>query len=169
MARRSTLQLSGQAMLYNFWLNEVLASQAIEEYTLWVASPWVNNFRLPVPYHVSLAEVVARRGDTLQIFDILAQIAVNGGKVRIVVGDDVEQHPPLRELAERHRRIQVRVLPRLHAKVYAGHYGALDGSLNLTGSGVGRNAELYTYYSDERGIAELTEHCRTLFERGVVL
>lgn len=169
MTRRSTLQLSGQAMLFNFWINEVLGAQTAEDYTLWIAAPWVTNFRLPAPYHVSFAEVVASRADTLQLFDVLAQIAAIGGAVRMVVGDDAEHHPPLRQLAERSGRVQVRVLPTLHAKAYAGRYGAMTGSLNLTGSGVGRNAELYEYHHDERGVAEVTERCRELFERGGAL
>lgn len=166
MTRRSTLQLSGQAMLFNFWLNEALAAQTADDYTLWIASPWVTNFRLPAPYHVSFAEVVSSRSEALQLFDVLAQIATVGGEVRMVVGDDAEHHPPLRQLAERHRRLQVRVFPPLHAKAYAGRYGALTGSLNLTGSGVGRNAEIYEYHYDEPGIAQVTELCRELFERG---
>ncbi|MEI6179159.1 MAG: phospholipase D-like domain-containing protein [Chloroflexales bacterium] len=169
MTRRSTLQLSGQAMLFNFWLNEVLATQTTDDYMLWVAAPWVTNFRLPAPYHVAFTDVVATRGDALQLFDVLGQIAANGGVVRIVVGDDTAYHPPLRQLAERSSRIHVRRLPTLHAKAYAGRYGALTGSLNLTGSGVSRNAELYEYHHDERGIAEVTERCRELFERGVPL
>jgi hypothetical protein len=166
VTRRSTLQLSGQAMLFNFWLNEVLATQTTDDYTLWVAAPWVTNFPLPAPYHVSFADIVASRGESLRLFDVLGQIAANGGSVLIVVGDDAEHHPPLRQLAERYDRVRLRVLPTLHAKAYAGRYGALTGSLNLTGSGVGRNAEIYEYHHDERGIAEITERCRELFERG---
>lgn len=135
MAKRSTLQLSGQAMLFNFWINEVLAVQTTDDYTLWIAAPWVTNFRLPAPYHVSFTELVASRDTTLHIFDVLTHIAALGGEVRIVVGEDVTHHPPLRQLAERHARVQVRVFARLHAKAYAGRYGAMTGSLNLTGSG----------------------------------
>lgn len=156
-------------MLFNFWLNEVLATQTADDYILWVAAPWVTNFRLPAPYHVSFADVVAIHGDALQLFDVLGQIAAIGGTVRIVVGDDTEHHPPLRQLSERYSRVSVRVLSTLHAKAYAGRYGALTGSLNLTGNGLGRNAELYEYHHDERGIAEVTERCRELFERGTVL
>jgi len=169
MTRRSTLQLSGQAMLFNFWINELLATQTTNDYMLWVAAPWVTNFRLPAPYHISFAEVVSFRGDELHIFDVLGQIAVNGGAMRIVIGDDVEYHPPLRQLADRYGQIQVRVFPSLHAKAYAGRYGALAGSLNLTERGVSRNAELYDYHYDERGIAEVTERCREFFERGIKL
>ena len=169
MTRRSTLQMSGRAMLFNFWLNEVLGVQTTDDYMMWIAAPWVTNFRLPAPYHVSFTDVVATRGDALHLFDVLGQIAALGGTVRMVIGADTEHHPPLRQLAERSSRIHVRLLPTLHAKAYAGRYGALTGSLNLTGSGVSRNAELYEYYHDERGIAEVTERCRELFERGVPL
>lgn len=156
-------------MLFNFWINEVLAAQTADDYTLWIAAPWVTNFRLPAPYHVSFAEVVASHSETLQIFDVLGQIAAVGGEVRIVVGDDVAHHPPLRQFSECHGRVHVRVFPPLHAKAYAGRYGALTGSLNLTGSGVSYNAEIYDYYHNEQGIAQVTELCRDLFERGEAL
>lgn len=169
MTKRSTLQRSGQAMIYNFLLNEALASQVAQGYMLWVASPWVTNFRLPTPYHVSFSEVVASRQESLHLFDVLYQIAVNGGAVRIVVGSDSEHHPPLRRLAERSRRIEVRVFRDLHAKAYAGHFGAMDGSLNLTGSGVNQNAELYDYRHDDRSIAEIRQRCREFFDRGTLL
>lgn len=169
MARRSTLQLSGQAMIFNFWLNEVLAAQISDDYTFWVVAPWVTNFHLPAPYHVSFTDVVASRGEGLQLFDVLKQIAANGGMVRIVVGDDSEYHPPLRDLAAHYDRVQIRYLPKLHAKAYAGRYGALWGSLNMTGNAVSRNIELYEYYHDERGIAEVIERCHELYNQGVTL
>ena len=49
---------------------------------------------------------------------------------------------------------------------YAGHYGVLSGSLNLTGSGVHRNAELYDYAHDARSIAELRTLAAELFAKG---
>lgn len=168
MAKRSTLQRSGQAMIYNFLLNEVLASQTTEDYTFWVVSPWVTNFRLPTPYHVSFAEVVTTRQEALHLFDVLQQIAANGGRVRLTVGPRAD-YSALRRLAERSARIEVRVLKELHAKAYAGRYGALNGSLNLTGSGVNHHIELYDYRYDERGIAEIRQRCSELFERAEAL
>ena len=50
-------------------------------------------------------------------------------------------------------------------KAFAGQYGSLTGSLNLTNSGVNYNAELYDYRSDTHGIAEIRQHCRDLFEQ----
>jgi len=165
MAKRSTLQRSGQAMIYNFLVNELLASQLGDNYVFWVVSPWVTNFRLATPYHVSFEEIVATKQESLHLFDVLYQIAANGSKVHITIGDDSEYHPPLRRLAERSHRIQVRRLQGLHAKAYAGRYGALDGSLNLTGGGVNQNIELYTYYHDERNVAQVRQICTQHFER----
>lgn len=165
MAKRSTLQPSGKAMLYNFMLNEVLASQTAPDYRLWVVAPWVTNFALPRPFHVSFAELVSTKQESLHLFDVLHQIAANGGRVLITVGDDRRYHAPLRALRERSARIEVRVLPKLHAKAYVGRYGALDGSLNLTDGGVNQNAELYAYACDERSIAELGQICAGHFER----
>jgi hypothetical protein len=169
MAKRSTLQRSGQAMFYNFLINEVLASQIHADYQFWIVAPWITNFPLPAPYHVSFAEIVAIQHDTLHLFDILRQMAANGGEVSITVGTDTRSHQELRLLGERSHRIAVRVLPGLHTKAYAGHYGALDGSLNLTDSGVNRNIELYTYYHDERNVAQMQQVCRDHFAQAEVL
>jgi hypothetical protein len=168
MAKRSTLQRSGQAGIYNFLVNEVLASQLGGDYVFHVVSPWVTNFALATPYHVSFQEIVATRQDSLHLFDVLHQLAANGGRVQITVGDDANLSP-LRRLAERSDRIEVRVLSGLHAKVYAGRFGAMDGSLNLTGSGVNQNLELYSYYYNEQSVAERRRVCAEYFERAVPL
>lgn len=166
MAKQSTkLKDSGQAMLYNFLLNEILASQLEGSYRFCIVSPWVTNFRLDNPYYVSFQEIVETRQEALHLFDILHQIAANGGDVYITVGSDSQYHPLLRQLSKRSDRIQVRVLPLLHTKAYVGRYGALDGSLNLTDGGVNQNIELYTYYHDERNIAQLRQVCIQHFEQ----
>ena len=170
MAKRSTReQGSGQAMIYNFLLNEVLASQAGEGHRLWLVAPWVSDFPLEGPYHVSFDELVDIRQDTLRLFDVLHQIAANGGQVRIAVGSDAQYHAPLRALARRDERITVHTYMPLHAKAYVGRFGALAGSLNLTGRGVHHNAELYDYYHDEKGIAEVRQFCSDIFDAGVAL
>lgn len=164
MAKRSTLQRSGQAGIYNFLLNEVLASQLDDTYVFHIVSPWVTNFALATPFHVSFQEIVATRQESLHLFDVLYQIAANGGTVQMTVSEHADL-PPLRRFMERSDRIQIRILPGLHAKVYAGRFGALDGSLNLTGSGVHQNIELYSYYYDERNIAERRRICTDYFEQ----
>ncbi len=169
MAKRSTLQRSGQAMFYNFLINEVLASQTEAGYQFWIVAPWVTNFHLPAPYHVSFEEIIMTRHETLHLFDILYQMATNGGEVFITVGPDTRSHQELRHLGERNPRIDVRMLPALHTKAYAGRYGALDGSPNLTNGGVNQNIELYTYYHDERTIAEVRQVCREHFTRAEAL
>lgn len=173
MGKQSTkLQPSGQAMLYNFLLNELLASQLKGSYEFWIVSPWVTNFRLDTPYYVSFQEIVETKQEALHLFDILHQIAANGGNVRITVGSDDSDsryHPPLRQFSRSCDRIEIRVLPELHTKAYVGRYGSLDGSLNLTGGGVNQNIELYTYYHDERNIAQLRQICIHHFEQGLPL
>ncbi len=170
MAKQSTqLQPSGQAMLYNFLLNEILASQLEGSYEFWIVSPWVTNFRLEKPYYVSFQEIVETKQEALHLFDILHQIAANGGKVYITVGSDKEYHPLLRQLSNKSDRIQIRVLSKLHTKAYIGRYGAINGSLNLTDGGVHQNFELFTYNHDERSIAELRKICVQHFEQGLPL
>ncbi|MBD2665158.1 hypothetical protein B6N60_04603 [Richelia sinica FACHB-800] len=170
MAKQSTqLQRSGQAMFYNFLLNEILASQLEGSYEFWIVSPWVTNFRLEEPYYVSFGEIVETKQEALHLFDILHQMAANGGKVYITIGSDKEYHPLLRQLSNKSDRIQVRILSELHAKAYVGRYGAVDGSLNLTAGGVNQNIELYTYNHDERSIAQLRQVCIQHFEQGLPL
>jgi hypothetical protein len=169
MVQRSTRQPSGKAMLYNFLLNELLASQATEGYIFWVLSPWVTNFALERPYHVTFGELVSTRHEELHLFDVLRQIAANGGQVRVTVGDDARYHAPLRALREQSSRIEVRVHERLHAKAYVGQYGAVSGSLNLTDSGLHQNAEIYGYAHDAHSIAQLRLQCVEHYERGVTL
>ncbi len=167
MTQRSTRQPSGKAMLYNFLLNELLASQTVADYTFWVVSPWVTNFALERPYHITFSELVSTRHEELHLFDVLRQIASNGGQVRITVGDDWRYYAPLRALREVSNRIEIRILTILHAKAYVGHYAAVWGSLNLTDGGMHQNAEIYTYHHDEHSIARLHQTCVEHFEQGV--
>lgn len=166
MAKQSTKLPSGQATLYNFLLNEVLASQLSSGDTFFIVAPWVINFPLNNPYYVSFQEIVETRQETLHLFDILHQIATNGTDVKITVGTDLRYHSPLKQLSQQNIRIQTKVLPELHAKAYVGNYGAIDGSLNLTGNGVHKNLELFTYHHDERHRAELRQICLEHFEQG---
>lgn len=170
MAKQSTLQRpSGQVIFYNFLLNEILASQLGDGYEFWIVAPWVKDFSLKKPYHVSFQEIVETKQESLHLFDVLYQIASNGGNVYITVGSDKEYHPSLQQLCKRNKNIQVHVFRsaqnKLHTKAYAGRYGALDGSPNLTNSGVNQNIELFTYKYDKRSIAELCQICRQHFER----
>jgi hypothetical protein len=169
MAQRSTRQASGKAALYNFLLNELLGSQAVAGYELWLLSPWVTNFPLDRPYHVSFGELVSTRNEELHLFDVLRQIAANGGRVRLTVGDDARYHAPLRALREHSSRIDVRVYGRLHAKAYVGHFGAVAGSLNLTDGGVNQNAEIFRYVHDAHSVADLRRQCVEHYEHGVPL
>jgi hypothetical protein len=166
MMQRSTRQPSGKAALYNFLLNELLASQVAGGYEFWVLSPWVTDFTLDRPYHVTFGELVSTRHEELRLFDVLRQIAANGGQVRITVGEDTRYYAPLRALREQSSRIDVRVHERLHAKAYVGRYGALAGSLNLTDRGMNQNAEIYGYAHDAHSIAQLRQQCLEHYGRG---
>lgn len=167
MAKQSTkLQPSGQAMLYNFLLNEVLASQLGDHHTFWIIAPWVTNFYLEHPYYVSFQEIVETRQDSLHLFDILHQMGANGIDIKIVVGEDTRYYSPLRQLQQQNQRIKVRKLANLHTKLYVGRCGAIDGSLNMTNGGLNKNIELFTYYHDERHRCELQHKAKAYFEQG---
>ena len=166
MAKQSTKLPSGQATLYNFLLNEILASQLSSSDTFLIVAPWVTNFPLNNPYYVSFQEIVETRQETLHLFDILHQIATNGTNIKITVGKDSRYHSPLKQLSQQNIRIQTKVLSELHAKAYVGNYGAIEGSLNLTGNGVHQNLELFTYSYDEANRSKLRKFCLDCFEKG---
>lgn len=151
-------------MLYNFLLNELIASQAVAAHEFLVLSPWVTNFTLDRPFHVTFGELVAGKQEELHLFDVLRQMAANGSKVHLTVGDDTRYHVPLRVLRDQSTRIEIRIHRRLHAKAYVGNFGALSGSLNLTDGGVNQNAEIYTYAHDLHSIAKLRQICEEHFD-----
>jgi hypothetical protein len=172
MAKQATglgAKASRYATFYNFLLNEVLASQLADNYEFWIVAPWVKDFPLEKPYHVSFQEVIETKQESLHLFDVLHQMAANGGKVYITVGSDQESYSSLQQLCNRSQNIQVRVFrsgnTRLHTKAYTGRYGAMDGSANLTYSGIHQNIELLTYKYDPRSIAELYQICKQHFEQ----
>ncbi len=160
---------SGQTVFYNFLINEVVASQVTDDHIFWCVSPWITDFSIDRPHRAPLAEIVATRGDDLRLFDLLLQMAGNGGQVRIVTGRDETYYGPLRALERRSVQIQVRRSDRLHAKLYVGRYGTLDGSMNMTASGIGHNLERYTYSHDERRIAEARRQADEIFTQAVSL
>ncbi|MBU1746436.1 MAG: hypothetical protein KKA73_01985 [Chloroflexi bacterium] len=158
------------ALVSNFLVAELLASRAGDDYLLWLVSPWVTNFALSVPPGGGLSVLVDSAEPQPRLFEVLQQIAVNGGRVLLVVRTErersrVEQFiTPLRTLAAADPNIVIRHRRDLHAKIYAGQYGALHGSLNLTASGVEHNIEFGTYASDVRTIARLRAEARSLFD-----
>jgi hypothetical protein len=153
----------------NFLLSELLVSRTWEDYRLWLISPWITNFSLSVPEYGDVSALVDTVEPRPRLFDVLRQIAINGGDIAILVRaerkpDRVERFiAPLQMLAS-DSHIAIRQSADLHAKIYAGQYGVLYGSLNLTRSGVKRNLEFGAYASDARTVARLRAEAESLFE-----
>ncbi len=166
MAKLSTMHASGQAVLYNFLFNETLASQAVPDYKLWLVAPWITNFRLAMPFFASFQEIIGAEGEELYLFDVLIQIASNGGGLRLLVDANPPYLPPLRRLREHGSDIQVRTLTGLHSKLYAGAHGVIQGSLNMTHGGMNQNIEHYSYYSDRANVLSLRQQCVDIFRQG---
>jgi hypothetical protein len=167
-ARDRSLRL---ALLSNFLLSELLVSRTREDYRLWLISPWITNFSLAVPEHGDVSTLVDTAEPRPRLFDVLRQIAINGGDIAILVRaerkpDRVERFiAPLQTLVS-DSHIAIRQSADLHAKIYAGQCGVLYGSLNLTRSGVKRNLEFGAYASDARTVARLRAEAESLFETG---
>lgn len=162
------------ALLSNFLLSELLVSRTRENYRLWLISPWVTNFSLVIPEYGDVSALVDTAEPRPRLFDVLRQIAINGGDIAILVR--TERRPdrvgrfiaPLQALAS-DSHIAIRQSADIHAKIYAGHCGVLYGSLNLTRSGIERNLELGAYASDARTVSRLRAEARSLFDAGVAL
>jgi hypothetical protein len=129
----------------------------------------MTNFALSVPDGGDLSVLVDTAEPQPHLFEVLRQIALNGGRVGIVVRTEYEPArvarfiKPLQTLAAE-PNIAIRHLRDLHAKIYAGQCGALHGSLNLTESGVERNVEFGMYASDTRTVARLRTEAQSLFD-----
>lgn len=159
------------ALISNFLIAELLASRAKgdEDYVLWLIAPWVKDLALSAPPASDLTALIDSAEPRPRLFEVLRQIAANGGRVALVVRTEFDSArvaqfiQPLQELAStpgitvRHRR-------NLHAKLYAGQVGALYGSSNLTPSGAELNAEFNRYVSDTRTVAQLRAEARSIFE-----
>lgn len=160
------------ALVSNFFVAELLSSRRGDDYLLWLVSPWVTNFGMSLPPGGDLSTLVDSAEAQPSLFEVLRQVAANGGQVAIVVRPEYDPGrrkkfiTPLLELAATESRISVRHLGNLHAKIYAGHHGALYGSLNLTESGVEHNIEFGTYVSDTRTVSQLRSEARDIFSSG---
>lgn len=162
------------ALITDFLIAELLSSRAEGDYELWLIAPWIKDLALSVPPATDLTMLIDSAEPRPRLFEVLRQIAFNGGRVALVVRTEFEPTrvaqfiQPLRELSTtpsitaRHRRD-------LHAKLYAGQVGALYGSSNLTPSGAELNAEFNRYVSDVRTVAQLQAEARSIFESARVL
>jgi hypothetical protein len=158
-------------LMSNFLLAELLVSRVRQNYQLWLISPWITNFDLTLPRDGDVSALIDAAGMKPCLFDVLVQVARNGGQVSALVRTEYQREriarflTPLRALA-RDPHITLRQSDDLHAKIYVGYYGALHGSLNLTTSGVKHNLEFGAYASDARTIARLRNEARALFDAG---
>lgn len=160
------------ALISNFLIAELLASQSSENGRLWLISPWITNFALNLPLGGSLSALIDSTEPNPTLFEVLQQIARNGTQTGIVIRKEYEQArvkrfiTPLQNLKAHEANITLHHLPRLHTKIYVGQRGALHGSLNLTESGVERNLEFNRYVSDRRTVARLRAEAQKLFTSG---
>lgn len=160
------------ALVSNFLVAELLASRSGGNYLLWLISPWVTDFALRLPPGGDLSTLVDSAEPQPSLFEVLRQVAANGGQVAIAVRSEYDPGrrerfiSPLLELAAAEPRVSVRHLANLHAKIYAGHHGALYGSLNLTESGVEHNIEFGRYVSDTRTVSRLRAEAHQIFFSG---
>jgi hypothetical protein len=164
MASLTTQHAAGRAVLYNFLLNEVLASQIDSTYILYIVSPWIGNFALSDLYVSAFSELVECSEDRLHLFDVVRQIAANGQNVRLVTGPEERFLRPLLTLGDRTPRIAVRRHTALHAKLYAGARAAIRGSVNFTYSGFHHNVEAFDYYHDDQHVLETRQMCARFFD-----
>ena len=155
------------ALVTNFFVAELLRSQAAVAYPLMLIAPWITNFALSLPQGGDLSPLIDSAEAQPYLFDVLRQIADNGREVILLVRPETELRrkalfiDPLRILLNI-PNISVYQRSDLHAKLYVGQHGALHGSLNLTESGVTGNIEFGAFASDLRTVARLREEARQI-------
>lgn len=126
---------------------------------LWVVSPWISD--------VALIENSARQFTALcpgwpatqvRLFRIIEALLDRGGEVNVVVNNDQHNDVFLQRLdglaEEYSEAARWRRTPFLHTKGIVSEHFCLEGSMNLTHSGVYRNEEHLIYRTDPQVVQE---------------
>ncbi len=126
---------------------------------LWIVSPWISD--------VVLLDNSARQFAALnsswspgpiRLIAVLTTLLDRGGSVRILVNDTEDNDEfahTVRELLDRYPgACSFRRVTNLHTKGIVGERFTLDGSMNLTHSGVYRNEEHLIYRTDPADVHE---------------
>ena len=141
-------------------------------------SPFISDFKIPTPL-AKFASNVINISDIENFSDLIILLAQYGGKVYIVTRSPLDLinttisrafiRKQIRMLSKLYKKeCEIRVNPRLHAKVTVTSQGAVSGSFNLTESGRFFNIEEGQFFPN---VAEFREYylqkldwARDLFE-----
>lgn len=126
---------------------------------LWIVSPWISNLELidnsARQFNALFPGWPARR---IRLHTVIEALLNQGGAVQIVTSQDTRNDGFIRELQPLARtsgeRFRIQRHAELHTKGIVGERFILDGSMNLTHSGVYRNEEHITYRTDPELIYE---------------
>jgi hypothetical protein len=127
--------------------------------TLWIWSGWISDIELlDNTAHSFTALQPDWPAAPIRLSSVLGGIATRGGKIRVILRE-VEHNDAFLELLT-HVRLRVgaasidwRSAPGQHAKGILGDGFCLDGSMNITHSGLTVNDESVRYHTDRAAIA----------------
>lgn len=149
----------GRHVPQDFLQSIFICEMLVPSNPLWIVSPWISD--------VELLDNSARQFSTLEpdwpvgpirLLEIIAAMLERGGSVRILANEDPHNREfasRLQHLVERYpKQLELRHEGTLHAKGIIGERFAVEGSMNLTYSGVYRNDEHLTYRTDPRQVQE---------------
>ena len=151
LSSSKSLEVPGD-FLQSIFVLELLAPSR----PLWIVSPWISD-----------VEVIDNRGGRfaalnpswpngpIRLLSVLEAVVDRGGSVMLIANDSRHNDDFERRVKELGRE-SVRFLrdEDVHSKGIVGNQFSLDGSMNLTFSGVNRNDEHLIYRTDPEDIAE---------------
>jgi hypothetical protein len=132
---------------------------------LFIVAPWVSNIMIldnRQSQYTSLNPEWPRR--EIRLIEVIVGLAATGAIVHIHTRPEPHNRPFLQKLQEALEDAGVsdrclrREHARLHTKGLLTDRVLLDGSMNLTESGVGLNDEAITVHFDQRAIADARVH-----------
>ena len=142
----------------------ILANRGKTAFTYFI-SPFISDFKIPTPL-AKFASNVINISDIENFSDLIILLAQYGGKVYIVTRSPLDLinttisrafiRKQIRMLSKLYKKeCEIRVNPRLHAKVTVTSQGAVSGSFNLTESGRFFNIEEGQFFPN---VAEFREY-----------
>jgi phosphatidylserine/phosphatidylglycerophosphate/cardiolipin synthase-like enzyme len=157
----TALQGAIQEVLVFAFCQELLAPSS----KLFLVAPWISNI---VVFDNRLGQFSALNPDwakrDVRLTDVLLVAAANGTRIHVLTRPDVHNQQMERRLkgamsdAGLGQLLEWKVIPLLHSKGLLGDRFYLDGSMNLTESGVHLNDETIAVSYDESVIAQARVH-----------
>lgn len=150
---------SGQSLALNDLVQSVFAAELLApSQPLWIASPWISNVELIDNGGRQFAGLISSWPPRpMRLIEVLVGLVQRGGQVVIVTRDVDINQPFLQELRAANGTdagLRVVLTDVIHEKGITGDTFTLDGSMNLTYTGLRIKEEYVVFSTDSEVVAK---------------